>query len=90
MKIKKEILQMMCWGDDVENFKFIKSEMVDTTRWSTIHNMVIQDVDTGKYYHTSYSQGATEMQDESPYEYDGEEIEVKEVFPVEKTITVYE
>jgi hypothetical protein len=43
-----------------------------------------------KLYKTSYSTGATEYQDEDPYEYEDDVIECPEVFPVEKTIIVYE
>lgn len=90
MKISKEMLQELCWEEEVENFKVVKNELIDSSRWSLIYDQVIQDVETGKYYVTSYSVGATECQEESPYEYEPDEIEVKEVFPVEKVITVYE
>lgn len=38
---------------------------------------------------TYYSVGATEMQEESPYEYEGEWVEVTEVVPKEVTVTKY-
>jgi len=44
----------------------------------------------GKFYETFYSVGATESQEERAYEYEPDDIECKEVFPVEKTIIVYE
>lgn len=78
------------WDDFELNFELIKSELVDTTRWSHVHEVVYKDLDTGKFYISSYSTGATECQDESPYEYDGEEIELTEVVPVEVTKIEYQ
>jgi hypothetical protein len=42
-----------------------------------------------KFYKTNYQVGATEMQDEAPYEYEGDEIECPEMEPYEVTITKY-
>lgn len=59
----------------------IVNRIVNTTRWSIIHEIVFED--NGKFYMTTYSKGATECQDESPWEYDDEvkctEVELKEV-----------
>lgn len=74
--------------EDSKDYNVIKNEIVNHTRWSVIHEIVIQRVSDGKYFKDSYSEGATEMQDESPYEYDDPEF--KEVFPIEKTIIIYE
>ena len=56
-------------------------EIVDSSRWSIIHNIVFEH--EGKFYQTGYSVGATESQDEGPWEYDDEvectEVELKEV-----------
>ena len=43
-----------------------------------------------KFYTSTYSEGATEMQDEYPYEYDGDEVECKEVIPTPQEVIVYE
>lgn len=89
MKFTKEFLQGLAWDDyDEEEVKIVQSELIDTTRWSLVYEMVFKK--DGKYYKTSYSTGATESQDESPYEYEDDEIECREVFPKEKTIIVYE
>lgn len=59
----------------------IKDTIIDNSRWSIIHEIVFED--KGKFYMTTYSVGATESQDESPWEYDNEvecaEVELKEV-----------
>lgn len=60
----------------------IVNDIIDTSRWSVIHTIVFMDKD-GKFYQTSYSEGATECQDERPWEYESEvecyEVELKEV-----------
>lgn len=83
-----------CWndsewsdGDVYPNFEVVHSELIDTTRWSLVHERVYKDLDTGKYWETTYRTGATECQEERPYEYDGDEIEFIEVVPHE-TITI--
>jgi hypothetical protein len=81
-------MQDLAYGDyDEELFEVVYDKIVDTSRWSVISEMVFKN--GGMFYKTSYSTGATESQDESPYEYDGDMIEVKEVFPKEEVITVY-
>lgn len=59
----------------------IVDNIIGTTRWSIVHEIVFAD--KGKFYMTTYSEGATECQDESPWEYDDEiecaEVELKEV-----------
>jgi len=44
----------------------------------------------GKFYETHYQRGATECQEERPYEHDEAEIECPEVFAREKTVIVCE
>lgn len=94
MKIKKEVAREMAWssvGDDWKEEgveKVVENELIDTSRWSNIHRLTLQV--GGKFYQADYSVGATEGQDESPFEDDGDEVEFKEVFAREKTITVYE
>lgn len=62
-------------------YKAILDEIEDTSRWS-VHHRIVFEYD-GKFYETYYSEGATEMQDERPWEYDEEvecdEVELKEV-----------
>ena len=76
--------------DEVAEDQFarvIKDEIYDTGRWSNYYKCVFKIGD--KYYSTEYSVGATEMQYEPPYEYDGEWIEVIEVVPKEVTVIKY-
>ena len=59
----------------------IVDNIIDTGRWSIYHEIVFSD--KGRFYMTTYSEGATECQDESPWEYEDEiectEVELKEV-----------
>jgi hypothetical protein len=62
-------------------FAAILDEITDISRWSIHHRIVFPY--QGRFYQTWYSEGVTEMQDESPWEYDDtvecEEVELKEV-----------
>lgn len=64
-------------------------DIIDNSRWSIHHKIVFED--KGKFYQTYYSEGATEMQDESPWEYDDDvectEVELRDV-KVKKWIPV--
>lgn len=56
-------------------------------RWTTQYRRVFKHED--KFYETFYSTGNTESQETYPYDDAYDDIECKEVFPVEKTIIVY-
>jgi len=66
---------------DLPYGRVITDKIVDTSRWSIIHEIVFED--NGKFYQTTYSEGATECQDERPWEYKDEidcyEVEIREV-----------
>lgn len=81
MKFKRQFLADM--GGET-----VLDEITSHSRWSVHHRRVFKA--DGLFYETSYSVGATESQDESPYEYEPEEIECAEVVPVSRTVTVYE
>ena len=83
MRIKKGILV-----DELDlPSSAIEDKMVDATRWSIIHVIIFNY--EGKTYQASYSEGATECQDESPWEFD-DEIECTEVHKVERVIELWE
>ncbi len=88
MEFAKEILIDMALGFPETGYKIIENKIVDTTRWSKVYRMIFRFED--KFYSSLYQCGATEYQDEEPYEYEDDMIECTEVFPVEKTIIVYE
>lgn len=87
---KKEELQELVWEDETDNLEVVSDEITSTSRWSVHRDLIFKEKSTGKFYETGYSRGATEQQDESPFEYEPDEVECVEVRPVEKTVTVYE
>lgn len=88
MIFNKQTLRDIVW-DDAEGYEKISEDLVDSSRWSLYYEMIFKDLNSGKFYSTSYSTGATECQDESPYEDDPDEIEVTEVVPTEVTVIKY-
>lgn len=65
----------------------IKDTITGTSRWSEHHEIIFAH--DGKFWRTHYSQGLTEMQDESPWENETD-IECEEVELVEKTVKVWQ
>jgi len=80
----KEFLQEVQYGCKGE---IVAEEITDISRWSIYYSLVFKY--EGKFYETDYSVGATEIQDESPWQYAPDEIEVTEVEPYEKTVIDY-
>lgn len=68
-------------------YSAIKDTITSTSRWSIYHEIIFAY--NGKFYKTNYSEGATEQQDESAWEYE-DEIECTEVHIVEKLIKIWE
>lgn len=83
MLFSKDFLKDRLGADDT-----VDHQIVGHSRWSITYREVFKFED--KFYETGWMEGATEMQDERPYEYDGDEIECDEVYPMEKVVTVYE
>lgn len=65
-------------------YNAVEEEIIVTSRWSIHYSIVFQDKD-GKYYQTTYSNGATECQDERPWEYE-ETVECYEVCQMEALV----
>ena len=82
---EKVYMSEVLWGD-AEDAEIIVNEMIDNSRWSIHYNLIFKKDD--KYYQTTYSRGATESQDEGPWEYE-DEVECVEVEPYEKTVIDY-
>ncbi len=91
MQLEKELL-LSILNEDIDNdspWGLLENDIVDTSRWSVIYNLIIHNEETDKYYNTTYSCGATEYQDEGPWEYEGDLIDVIEVEPKEVTVIKY-
>ena len=76
--------------DDEKQYCVIESVMCDQRRWVTVYRMVFMCKNDRRYYVSHYDVGSTEMQDQSPYEDDGDLIECRQVFEREITTKVYE
>ena len=87
MEVSKEILQDLVYDPECEEFEVIREEFEGMSRWTANYSQVLKHKETGKCYLTSYSLGATEMQDESPYEYEPDMIKLTEVVPYETRVT---
>ena len=67
--------------------KYVVSDTItDTGRWNIEHELVFRDPADNKYYRTSYREGATELQDEHPWEYK----DTVEAVEVEKKLVIKE
>jgi hypothetical protein len=82
--ISKEVA-LAVLDDDKSAGEVVLDEQIGTSRWSVIHRLIIR-VD-GKLYGGTYRRGATESQEESPWEYT--EPNFVEVEAYEKTVTDY-
>jgi hypothetical protein len=87
LKPTKEEAREIIW-DDHEDFIIIKEEVIGKRRWSVYYQTIVKRKSDGLFFATSYSVGATEQQDEMPFEYS--EPEFIQVFKTTKTVTVYE
>jgi hypothetical protein len=54
---------------DTEQFKIMEDIITGHDRWSVFHSLVIKDTYSDKFYETEYRVGATENQDERPFEH---------------------
>ena len=87
---KKEDLINLVDEGGCEGLVRVESRILSIARWSINHRMVFKDKASGRFYEAHYSRGATESQDESPFEHDDDLVECEEVHPVEKVVIVYE
>jgi len=83
MKIKTNILKEFACskvGDTIDGITLVSSNLNDKSDWSYWTRQVLEY--KGNFYKTMFSNGATEEQIESPYDYEPEEMELTQVFPV--------
>lgn len=81
MKFTKEQLLDKLDGEAEED------TIVETSRWSVLHDLIFRH--EGNFYQTTYSCGATEQQDEAPFEYNDPETECPLVVQVPETVMVW-
>lgn len=69
-----------------DRFEIVEDRITSNSRWSIHHELIIKF--DGDYYMAEYSVGATELQEEEPWEYDNE-VTFTRVKPVEVTVMKY-
>ncbi len=73
---------------DGQTYKRISDEITGHSRWSVDYYLTFQMGD--RFFGTSYSRGATEYQDESPWEYEADHVPCTELEAVRITRTEYQ
>lgn len=92
MKFSKQDLQYLACdfldgGVTGDGFEVLANHLVGVARWALLYRLVFEYDE--KLYETVYRVGATEMQDERPFEHDPDEIECVEVERFERTVIDY-
>lgn len=87
LTLTKSQAQEIISRDDL-NFEVIKKEIASKSRWSIEYEIIVKRKSDGKYFRDFYQIGATEHQEESPY--DNSDPDFEEVFPVERMVIDYE
>jgi len=94
IKLPKDLARDLAWEmegssfeDSGHSFKVIVNEQVDSSRWMAICHLVIKMDD--QFYDVTYEKGLTEMQDNGPFEDDGDKISFRLVRPQPKTVIEY-
>ena len=80
-------LRDLIWDDAPEAYERISDTITGTSRWAVQHEVIFKH--GGKYWRTYYRRGATELQYERPFEYDGDHVVCEEVRPVETILIRY-
>ena len=88
LKMPARDARELAYGGDftAEGLSVESDEQIDTSRWSSIHLLVVKDAD-GKFWAATYEKGLTEYQDHVPFE-DEDEVTFYEVEKV--PVTTYE
>lgn len=90
MKLPRELVvdeyDLPSGGSAEHAVEVLEDTIVDTSRWSTEHLLTVRIKD--RFYQTRYRVGATECQEEYPWD-DQESVEFKEVVRREKMVQVW-
>lgn len=84
----KSTLVNLAWGEPVDGYNVVEDEITGKSRWSIEHTMVFRAPD-GRLYQVGYRVGATESQEEGPFEHAGESVACVEVEAYEVAVTRY-
>jgi len=90
-ELTKEEARELVW-DGLDGWSVIETKTVGHSRWSIEKEAIIYNKESGKHYSLRWSEGATEQQDEEPFEYSEpelvevthQEVMIKQWIPVNK------
>lgn len=85
LTLNAEEARDILWEDHAD-FKIIEKNINERSRWDLCYELIIQRKD-GKYFRTFFNETFSE---DGPDVWESDEPDFNEVFPVQKTITVYE
>lgn len=85
---KEYLTETLGLPDGASKDVLIEDSITGTGRWSIHHSIIFKDPADGKCYRADYSEGATEMQPERPWEYENA-IEAEEVSRCRAVMEVY-
>jgi len=91
MKLTGQEAREVVWEEHPDWEQASSPEIYDTSRWSNLFSGVFKHLPTDKYYEFCWSQGATECQDEQPFEYEKEVEPIlveKQIVQVEKWVAI--
>jgi hypothetical protein len=83
--VSKQVALDVLDGDKSQG-EVILDEIIDHRRWSVVHRVIFKV--GNRFLEGRYSRGATENQDEQPWEYGGDP-KFTEVEPYQATVTLY-
>lgn len=81
MKLSRDILRGLVWEGSGDGWEVVSNEYSYRSRWASHHVLVISNGD-GRLWQIEYSKALTELQNERPFDYAGDEVELTEVFPI--------
>lgn len=67
----REEAREMLWldlGTVVGGYEVTENRQVEERRWVSVHEFVIRQLSTGRFYRTFYERGLTEYQDTEPFD----------------------
>ena len=85
LELDQETASKLAYGDFDNSIYEVVSD--GRSRWTINFELVIKTLVDGRFWKARYSKGATESQDEGPFEYGSSTF--TEVFPIKKEVIVY-
>jgi hypothetical protein len=87
VKLTKEEARDVVW-EDHEDWETIEEDICSNSRWAIHMRGIFKHVPSGKFYELHWDKGATEYQEQQPFEYTDPDL--IEVHQVEKVVKVWE